>query len=81
MNKEKLGCILIIFGLARFIVVTPLYYIMLYMILDHIQATSFMWTFFFIYAPFGFLFAIGSEALATLLKRVGTKPQEEDKSK
>ncbi len=58
-NKAQLaGCLL---GVIKILVTTPLYYIFLYQVLIHIQATDTIWILFWIYMPvsIGFLMLMG----------------------
>jgi hypothetical protein len=77
LKSQKIGCVTLALQLLRFIIVTPMYYALMYMILTHIQAPQSIWTLFWVYVPFGFTFALVTEVLSWAVKRA--QETEEDK--
>ena len=63
--KQKMGCL---FGGLRILVISPIWYYLIYSILRLVQATDIMWFLFWIYLPVGVVISFVEVLLTSILE-------------
>lgn len=56
--RKAIGCMIVV---LRFVITIPLWYFLIYSILEAVDATTPMWTAFWVYMPTGILFSLAQE--------------------
>jgi len=62
-ESKMIGCV---FGMVGIVVLLPLWYLMMYTILDMVQVPTWCWVVFWTYAPLNIMWQLGSKFIESI---------------
>lgn len=67
-GKEQGGCVRGVFGLLQVLIVTPMWYVLLFHLLSATDSPGWVWALYWVYVPAGILFGVLSAVICIVLE-------------